>query len=95
MAPLIHPGEILREELMIPRGLTAAQLARLLKVSSGRIQAVVRQRGNVTADLALRLARCFGMSPEMWLNLQNAYDLERARRKAGKTIAKVRPVRAA
>lgn len=75
-----HPGEILREEFMIPLGLSANGLARALNVPPNRITAIIATENPraVTPDTALRLARYFGTSPELWLNLQQAYDLSSA-----------------
>ncbi|MDE2006560.1 MAG: HigA family addiction module antidote protein [Rhodospirillales bacterium] len=75
-----HPGEILREAFMIPLGLSANALARALGVPPNRITAIVAADNPraVTPDTALRLARYFGTTPELWLNLQLAYDLSAA-----------------
>lgn len=73
--PPIHPGEVLREELMIPYGLSAARVSRALAVSPARIRAILAGRAPVTADLALRLGRAFDLNPAFWLNLQQRYDL--------------------
>ena len=78
LAP-IHPGEILREEFMKPRGLSQNALARALNVPPRRINEIVLEKRSITADTALRLARCFGTSAEMWTGLQADYDLRRAR----------------
>lgn len=78
--PPVHPGEILREDLMAPFGLSINGLARDLRVPVTRISEIVNGRRTITADTALRLARYFGSSPQFWLNLQAAYDLEVARR---------------
>jgi addiction module HigA family antidote len=80
LAP-IHPGEILREELMRPLGLTASGLARDLRVPVTRINDILRCRRAVSADTALRLARYFGTTARFWINLQAAYDLDVAERK--------------
>jgi len=75
--PPIHPGELLRDELQeIHVSLNA--LARALRVPMNRISAVVNGKRAITVDTAMRLARYFGTSPQYWLNLQNAYDLETA-----------------
>ena len=74
----IHPGEILREEFMIPLGLSANALAIALRVPAPRINDVVRERRAVSADTALRLARYFGTSAEYWLGLQSDYDMKLA-----------------
>jgi len=78
LAP-IHPGEILREEFMKPRGLSQNALARALNVPPRRINEIVLEKRGITADTALRLARCFGTTAEMWTGLQADYDLRLAR----------------
>ncbi len=84
----IHPGEILREEFLVPLDMSAHALALELKVSAPRINDIVRERRAVTPDTALRLARYFGTTPEFRLNLQIAYDLKMARRELGARIAR-------
>ena len=74
----IHPGEILREEFMIPLGLSANALAIALRVPAPRINDIVRERRAISADTALRLARYFGTTAQFWLNLQSTYDLKQA-----------------
>ena len=74
----IHPGEVLREEFLVPLGLSAHALAQALRVPATRINDVVNERRAVTADTALRLARYFGTTPEFWMNLQAAFDLRSA-----------------
>jgi antitoxin HigA-1 len=71
----VHPGEILREDYLLPLGLTATALAKALNVPTYRISEIVRGRRAVTADTAMRLARYFGGDARSWLNLQTAYDL--------------------
>ena len=71
----IHPGEILREEFLVPMGLSANALAQGIGVPANRISAIVAGDRNVTADTALRLARALGTTPEFWLNLQQSYEL--------------------
>jgi len=73
-----HPGEVLREEYLVPLGMSAHQLADALGVPANRISDIVRERRAVTADTALRLAKHFGSTPQFWLNLQMAHDLSRA-----------------
>lgn len=77
--PPIHPGEILREEFMLPRGLSQNALARALRVPPRRINEIVLEKRGITADTALRLARYFGTSAEMWAGLQADFDLRLAR----------------
>lgn len=82
LMPPIHPGQILREEFLKPLAMSGNALAMALKVPAPRINDIVREKRAITPDTALRLARYFGSSPEFWLNLQTAYDLRVARRKA-------------
>src|SRR5215469_14353449 len=84
--PPIHPGEILREEFMKPRGLSQNALARALNVPPRRINEIVLEKRGITADTALRLARYFGTSAEMWAGLQADYDLRMARYEKEQTI---------
>ncbi len=76
----IHPGEILREEFMAPLGLSANALALALRVPVTRISEILRGRRSITPDTALRLARYFGTSADLWLGLQSEHDLRKARR---------------
>ena len=73
--PPMHPGEILREEFMLPNGITAHGLAMSLRVPSTRILEIVRERRGITADTAYRLAVYFGTSADLWMNLQTSYEL--------------------
>ena len=84
--PPIHPGEILREEFMLPRGLSQNALARALNVPPRRINEIVLEKRGITADTALRLARFFSTSAEMWTGLQADYDLRLARYEKARTI---------
>ena len=92
-----HPGEILREEFMIPIGLSANALARALNVPPNRITAIIAtdHPRAVTPDTALRLSRYFGTTPQLWLNLQLAYDLSAAIVHQGAHIEQVVQPRAA
>jgi addiction module HigA family antidote len=74
--PPIHPGEILREDFLLPLGLSMNRLALDLRVPVTRVAEIVRERRSITPDTALRLARYFNTSARFWLNLQTAYDLE-------------------
>lgn len=78
----IHPGEILLEEFMKPLGISINKLARDIGVPPGRISTIVNGKRSISADTALRLGTYFGVSPELWLNLQTDYDLRIARRTA-------------
>ena len=86
-SPAIHPGEILREEFLVPLKLTPYALAKHCSVPRTRIERVVREETPVTADTALRLGKVFGTGPEFWMNLQSAYDLATADRDAVKGLA--------
>ena len=94
LAP-IHPGEILREEFMKPHRLSQHALARALNVPPRRINEIVLEKRGITADTALRLARCFGTTAEMWTGLQADYELRLARyEREGKIERDVHPLAA-
>jgi addiction module HigA family antidote len=84
---LITPGEILLEEFMKPYALTQSRLAHDLNVNVTRIRDIIHGRRTITADTALRLAKYFDTSPELWLGLQLEYDVRKAQKKIGKSIA--------
>ncbi len=89
----VHPGEILREEYMVPLELSANRLARDLRVPVTRISKILNEERSVTPDTALRLARYFGGDAQTWLNLQAAYDLKTTIKDHGKEIEQdVRPM---
>jgi len=85
LAP-IHPGEILREEFMVPLGLSQNALARALNVPPRRINEIVMEKRGITADTALRLARCLRTTAEFWTGLQADYELRLARYEAESQI---------
>ena len=87
----IHPGEILREEFMVPVGISSNALARAVEVTPARINEIVRERRGITADTALRLARFFATDVQSWMNLQSNYDIECAKSLAGSAIAHIQP----
>ena len=91
----IHPGEILREEFLLPLGLSAHALAVALRVPAPRINDIVRERRGISADTALRLARYFGGDAESWLSLQLAFDLRKAELATASKIAREIDPRAA
>src|SRR5512139_3402287 len=82
----IPPGEILREEFMRPLGITVTALARDIGVPANRISQIVNGKRAMSADTALRLGKYFGVSAEIWLDLQSEYDLRLARRTTWKTV---------
>ena len=83
----VHPGEVLREELET-LGLSANALSKELSVPANRIRMILNGQRGVNADTALRLARYFGTTPQLWLNLQKTWELRRAEIKAGREIDK-------
>lgn len=89
----IHPGEILADELN-EIGVSAAALARTLSVPPNRISQIIAGRRAISADTALRLARYFGTTPDLWMNLQKTYELDLARQQLGAAISHIpqRPV---
>lgn len=89
----ISPGEILREEFLVPLGVSQNQLARDLDVTVSRIAEIIKGSREITADTALRLAQYFGTTPQLWLNLQNSYDLAKLRQGKWKAIvSRIRPL---
>lgn len=92
----VHPGEVLREEYLVPLNRSANALAKSLNVPTPRINDIVRERRGITADTAMRLARYFGGDARSWLNLQAAYDLRVAEIENAKRIEKeITPAEAA
>lgn len=90
--PPMHPGEVLREEFLIPLGLSAGGLAKACKLPRTRIERIAKERIGMTADTALRLGRALNTTGLFWLNLQNRCDLETASRELGRTLDKIEPV---
>jgi antitoxin HigA-1 len=74
----VHPGEVLREEFLLPLGMSARSLAVAIDVPANRISDILRERRDVSADTAIRLGRYFGTTPQFWINLQAAHDLSKA-----------------
>lgn len=81
-----HPGEILREEFMVPLDMSASALARELDVPANRVTSIINAERSVTADTAIRLGRYFGTTPQFWLNLQSDFDLSSALKEHGAQI---------
>jgi addiction module HigA family antidote len=88
----IHPGEVLREEFLTPLGITAYQLAKAIRVPQQRLSPILNEKSGISPKMALRLAVYFRTSPQFWLNLQDAYDLEAARESIGDGLAAITPV---
>jgi len=84
----IHPGEVLKEEVLEPLQMSVNQLAKALAVDAPRLNEIVRGRRGITADTALRLSRYLGTSPQFWLNLQCSYELRTTEQQKGAAIAR-------
>jgi addiction module HigA family antidote len=93
--PPLHPGEVLREEFLLPLEMSAGALAKTCGVPRTRIERLANEQIGVTADTALRLSKAFGTTPELWLNLQNSFDVQTARSKIADELARIEPVKAA
>jgi antitoxin HigA-1 len=91
LAPM-HPGEVLREEFLVPLGLSAGALAKACGVPRTRIERIANEETVVTADTALRLGKALGTSAELWLNLQNEFDMRTAKSQIGKELEKITKV---
>jgi len=91
----VHPGEILREEFLIPLNLTTGKVAKALDLPRTRIERIADETTGITPDTALRLAKFFGNSAQFWLNLQSHYDLLVVEKKLAKAINGIEPHKAA
>jgi len=90
-----HPGEMLREDFLPDYGLTVSSLAKALGVSRQTVNELLREHRALSPEMALRLARLFGNSPEFWLNAQRAVDLWDAAKSIGKSVVQINPLNAA
>jgi len=90
-----HPGEMLREDFLPDYGLTVAGLAGALEVSRQTVNELLRERRAVSPEMALRLGRLFGNSPEFWLNAQRALDLWDAEQAIGGQVDRIKPLKVA
>ena len=79
--PNIHPGEILKEEFLVPMDISAYRLAKEINIPQTRISEIIHGNRSITADTAIRFSKFFGTTAEFWLNLQNLYDLEKEKNK--------------
>lgn len=89
--PPVTPGELLREEFLIPMGLSQYRLAKEIDVPAQRISEIVAGKRSITADTDLRLCRFFGLSKGYWLRAQAAYDTEVAEKALAKVLRKIKP----
>ncbi len=90
--PPTHPGEVLKEDFLSPLGLTQVKLAKALKTSFRTINEILNEKRSISPDMALRLARYFGTTPDVWIGLQTDYDLYWAKMKSKKTIEEIKPL---
>lgn len=93
--PPVHPGEILREIYLEPLGLSAGALAKELGVPRTRIERVVAEKTAITPDTALRLSRFFNTTPELWMNMQTAYDLKMEAKAMKAELARIKQLETA
>ncbi len=87
-----HPGRIVRQDCIEPLGLTIGEAAEALGVTRQTLDRLVNERGGISPEMALRLAKAFGSTPEMWMRLQSAFDLAEARKRTAEELAAVRRV---
>ena len=88
----VHPGEILREDILPEVNISESKLAEYLNVSRMTVNRLVNERQGISAEMALRLGKLFGNSPDFWLNLQSAYDLKLAERSVALELNKIEPL---
>jgi addiction module HigA family antidote len=91
--PPVHPGEVLREDFLVPMKLAPYTLAKALGVPRTRIERLAREETPVTADTALRLARYFGTTPGFWMGMQAQYDIERAADILARELKRITPAK--
>ena len=88
----IHPGEILKEEFLLPLGISAYKLAKETFMPQTRISEILKGRRRITADTALRLSKYFGTTPKFWLGLQDDFDLELEQLELQNQLEKIKPI---
>lgn len=88
----MHPGEILREEFLVPLELSAGGLAKICGLPRTRLERIANEQTGISADTALRLAKALGTSAQLWLNLQTDYDIQIAARNLGKTLDRIETI---
>jgi len=92
--PPLHPGEVLREEFLVPLEMSPGKLAKVMDVPRTRVERIVNEQSAITATSALLLGKALNTTPQFWLNLQNSYDVAVATKEIGKKIERIQPVRA-
>jgi len=88
----MHPGEVLREDFLVPLGMSAGALAKVCGLPRTRIERIASEQTGITADTALRLAKALDTTAELWLNLQTDYDVQIAKRGLGKVLDRIETV---
>ena len=91
----VHPGEVLREEFLLPVGLSTGRVARAVGVPRTRIERLANEQVDLSPDTALRLARLFGTSAEFWMNIQSRFALETAADALGNELRDIEPLKRA
>ncbi len=86
-----HPGEVLKKEFLEPMGLSQTKLAKELNTTFRTINEIMNEKRNMSTEMAIKLSRYFGTSAEVWLNLQNQYDLYRIRTKKAAILERIKP----
>ena len=90
--PPMHPGEVLREEFLLPLKMSAGKLARACGLPRTRIERIANEQTGITADTALRLGRALSTTADFWMNLQNRYDMQVAARALGPALDRIKPL---
>jgi antitoxin HigA-1 len=88
----MHPGEVLREEFLVPLRMSAGALAKACGLPRTRIERIVGEQTGITADTALRLGKALGTTAQLWLNLRNDYDIQIAKRELGNVLDRIETV---
>lgn len=89
----IHPGEILGKDFLEPMGITAYRLSKSIGVQQTRISQIIKGKMSVTADMATRLAKFFGTSAEVWMNLQSQYEIRKAKEQNKAILDRISPMK--
>ena len=90
---LTHPGKILREDFLLPMGLSQTELAGMLNTTFRTVNGILNEKRGISPEMAVRLARFYGTSKELWLNLQDQYDLYKVKERKQTELGKIIPYR--
>ena len=93
--PPLHPGEVLREEFLVPLKLSAGALAKACHLPRTRIERIANEQVGITADTALRLAKALGTTPDLWLNLQKDFDIRSTKAAIAGELNAIKPLNVA